>query len=129
MCTKCNILQTPTVITPPPPEFDNCIPLHETLQLSWRVDNDNSNVRFRLCGCQSTEPKWALYNCVVESKLDVGCWQQHQTSNSKKETSLKHVLLSWWYEHSFIITNTHHKPYCTSFIFNEYIVSFYYMYY
>ena len=31
----------------------NCIPLHETLQLSWRVDNDNSNIRFGLCGCQS----------------------------------------------------------------------------
>ena len=38
-------------------EFDNCIPLHETLQLSWRVDSINSNVRFRLCGCQSTDSK------------------------------------------------------------------------
>ena len=38
-------------------EFDNCIPLHETLQLSWRVDNDNSNIRFGLCGCQSTDSK------------------------------------------------------------------------
>ena len=54
LCTICNILQAPS---PPPPEFDNCIPLHETLQLSWRVNNDNSNIRFRLCGCQSTEPK------------------------------------------------------------------------
>jgi len=39
------------------PEFDNCIPLHETLQLSWRVDMENSQVRFRLCGCQSLQPK------------------------------------------------------------------------
>ena len=33
------------------PEFDNCKVLDNTLQLSWRVDNDNSQVRFRLCGC------------------------------------------------------------------------------
>ena len=42
-------------VTTAPPEFDNCIPLHETLQLSWRVDTDNSQVRFRLCGCQSLD--------------------------------------------------------------------------
>ena len=42
-------------VTTAPPEFDNCIPLHETLQLSWRVDTDNSQVRFRLCGCLSLD--------------------------------------------------------------------------
>ena len=33
------------------PEFDNCKVLDDTFQLSWRVDNDNSQVRFQLCGC------------------------------------------------------------------------------
>ena len=35
------------------PEFNNCKVLHNTLQLSWRVDNTNSRVRFRLCGCSA----------------------------------------------------------------------------
>ena len=47
------IIQSDAIVTLPPPEFDNCIPLHETLQLSWRVDNDTASVRFRLCGCHS----------------------------------------------------------------------------
>ena len=40
------------------PQFDNCKVLHDTLQLSWRVDNDNSQVRFQLCGCT------ARYTCT-----------------------------------------------------------------
>ena len=44
---------SPTIVTP---DNFNCIPLDETLQLSWRVDNDNSQVNFRLCGCQSLKP-------------------------------------------------------------------------
>ena len=39
------------------PEFDNCMVLDDTLQLSWRVDNANSRVRFRLCGCASADAK------------------------------------------------------------------------
>ena len=39
------------------PEFDNCIPLHETLQLSWKIDNTRSQIRFKMCGCQSVDPK------------------------------------------------------------------------
>ena len=50
LCMLFPLLQSET-------EFDNCIPLHEALQLSWKVDNDNSNVRFRLCGCQSIDSK------------------------------------------------------------------------
>ena len=38
-------------------DFDNCKVLDETLQLSWRVDNDNSQVQFQLCGC-ATDPKY-----------------------------------------------------------------------
>ena len=33
------------------PEFENCKVLDETLKLFWTVDNDNSQVRFQLCGC------------------------------------------------------------------------------
>ena len=39
-------------------DFDNCKVLDETLQLSWRVDNDNSQVQFQLCGCTATDPKY-----------------------------------------------------------------------
>ena len=40
-----------TPIVPSGPEFDNCKVLDDTLQLSWRVDIDTSQVRFQLCGC------------------------------------------------------------------------------
>ena len=39
------------------PEFDNCMVLDNTLQLSWRVDNSNSQVRFQLCGCTATDAR------------------------------------------------------------------------
>ena len=49
------------------PEFDNCKVLHDTLQLSWRVETNDSLVRFRLCGCTAADPKYnniANYLCL-----------------------------------------------------------------
>ena len=46
------------------PEFDNCKVLHDTLQLSWRVDMDNSRVRFRLCGCTASDPRYDVIKLV-----------------------------------------------------------------
>ena len=60
--------QGPAVTTEIPtvtPEFDNCKVLHDTLHLSWKVDNDNSQVRFRLCGCTATDPRFSDDTCMI----------------------------------------------------------------
>ena len=58
--------------TEPPivPEFNNCEVLHDTLQLSWKVDNSSSSVRFRLCGCTATDARSVnTANTVVLSNI------------------------------------------------------------
>ena len=58
-CTHTHMLtQDPGLPAGVGQDFDNCKVLDETLQLSWRVDNDNSQVQFQLCGCTATDPKY-----------------------------------------------------------------------
>ena len=39
---------------------NNCIPLDDKLQLSWKVNYSQSNIRFELCGCHSTMTKYVF---------------------------------------------------------------------
>ena len=65
-----------TPIVPAGPEFDNCEVLDDTFQLSWRVDNNNSQVRFQLCGCtarcidQYNNAQLANFQCKFDLKFD-----------------------------------------------------------
>ena len=52
------------------PEFDNCEVLHDTLQLSWKVDSDNSQVRFQLCGCTSSNAEYVQLCQCTYSKIN-----------------------------------------------------------
>ena len=53
------ILQDPGGPVVTGPDFDNCKVLDDTLQLSWRVDDVNAQVRFQLCGCTA---RYMLHN-------------------------------------------------------------------
>ena len=40
--------------------FDNCEPFFETLQVSWSVDTDNSEVDFQICSCRPLDAGYGV---------------------------------------------------------------------
>ena len=95
-----------SAVTEPPsvvPEFDNCKVLHDTLQLSWKVDSSSSSVQFQLCGCTATDPRFAsayTNNFIGEKFAGPGMKSQERNFFCKihhiNEHSLKILHIPSW---------------------------------